>query len=136
VEPFDWGERVNLPGVEGAYAYLYWDTWGHPWDGTSGLIGTFGPSATVPLCRQGGRVYVNFTAVNSSAGVVPVGERINVPAEMSSIKGILMNYPNVYSTMKTAGSRRLWLQLVPGHSSGVLYNPVKELPILLAAQFG
>jgi PKD repeat protein len=136
VEPFDWGDRVNLPGVEGAYSYLYWDTWGHPWDGTSGLIGVFGPSATVPLCRQGGRVYVNFTAVNSPAGVVPVGERINVPAEMSSIKGILMNYPDVYSTMKTAGSRRLWLQLVPGHSSGVLYNPVKELPILLAAQFG
>ena len=134
VEPFDWGDKANMAGVEGVYAYLYWDTL-DPWNGTRGLLPAYGPSVNVPLYRAGGRVYMNFTAVNPSLAPIPVGEQIDVPTNVTSIKGILLTYPDIYTVMQY-GAKRLWLQLLPGHTSGILYNPVQECPILLAASLG
>ena len=140
-EPFDWGDRVNLAPIEGAYAYLYWDTYAYPFNESGGLLGVFGPSAAIPLYREGGggRVYINATAVNSSLSPIPAGAGLVIPVDRTQVKGIVLTFPDVAQTMgwpNLHGPKRLWLQLVPGHSSGVLYNPVRDGRILLAGWLG
>ncbi len=108
LEPFDWGDRINLTPIEGAYAYVYFD------EINNGEF--FGPSKSILLYRSHGKIYMNFS-INSSYLLLPIREQIKIPMDLAQIKGILIEIPNV---------KNIFLQIIPGHSINILYNPIKE----------
>jgi hypothetical protein len=108
LEPFDWGDRNKLSPIEGSYAYIYSN------DINNGTI--FGPSKSILLYRSHDKIYMNFS-INSSFLLLPIRDQIKIPMDLAQIKGILINVSNV---------KNIWLQIIPGHSVNILYNPIKE----------
>jgi len=108
LEPFDWGDRNKLSPIEGSYAYIYSN------DINNGTI--FGPSKSILLYRSHDKIYMNFS-INSSFLLLPIRDQIKIPMDLAQIKGILINISNV---------KNIWLQIIPGHSVNILYNPIKE----------
>ncbi|MEM3674074.1 MAG: PKD domain-containing protein [Candidatus Methanomethyliaceae archaeon] len=134
VEPTDWGDRAALTPVGGAHAYVYWDTHAYPFNGSGGLVGSFGPSSPVPVVRAPLGEYSAY--LNISGAVWPINYRISLSPTKNVIYAIAITYPDAYQVMNSqpAGSsppRRMYLFLVPGASEGVLYNPAMEMPDLI-----
>lgn len=133
VEAVDWGDREGLTGVLGVQAILYWDTYAIPFNGREGLLGYYGPATIMNLVKDGGSTYVNATG--SGCGLIPVDATLTIPEGRAEIAAAIAVLPNIYQTAYLdGGPEELWLQIVPGHSSGILYNPVREGKILVASR--
>ncbi|XRH75086.1 MAG: InlB B-repeat-containing protein [Candidatus Methanosuratincola verstraetei] len=132
VEAIDWGDRESLAGVSGVQVALYWDTYAHPFNGTHGLLGYFGPTQRASLARQDGQVYIDMSALAPEYGRIPVDSTLSVPETKIEAEIAAATYADYHGIIATVGGPEgLWLQLVPGHSSSILYNPARDGRILL-----
>ncbi len=133
VEAIDWGERASLEGVPGVQLALYWETYSHPFNGTHGLLGYYGPTERAGLIRQEGRTYIDTSSSSLDYGLIPVDSTLSVPETKVDAEIAVATYEDYHGILSLADAARgLWLQLVPGHSSSILYNPARDGRILLA----
>ncbi|MDH7556194.1 MAG: InlB B-repeat-containing protein [Candidatus Methanosuratincola sp.] len=132
VEAIDWGDRANLAGVPGVQLALYWDTYEHPFNGTHGLLGYYGPTQRASLVNQDGGTYIDMGALTPDYGRIPVDCTLSVPEDKVEAEIAVATYADYHGTIALGdGPDGLWLQLVPGHSSSTLYNPTRDGRILL-----
>ncbi|MDW7970975.1 MAG: PKD domain-containing protein [Nitrososphaerota archaeon] len=130
IEPIDWGSSNLLP-IENAYAYLYWDTYEHPFNGRNGLIGIFGPSKIIPIIKEEWQKYRAYLNINGTPW--PIFNNIKLSPLKNSIAAIVLQYPNAYELIydNVNAPKRLYLFLVPGFTEGILYNPAVEMPDII-----
>ncbi len=132
VEAIDWGDRANLTGVPGVQVALYWDTYALPFNGTHGLLGYYGPTQRMDLVRQEGRTYIEISSSSPDHGYIPVDSTLSIPETKVEAEIAVATYADYQEIIALGnGPEGLWLQLVPGHSSSTLYNPIREGRILL-----
>lgn len=130
IEPIDWGTPYLLP-IEDVYAYIYWDTYEHSFDGKNGLIGVFGPSRIIPIIKEEWQKYRAYVNINGTPW--PIFNNIKLSPLKNSIAVITLQYPNVYELIydNVNAPKYLYLFLVPKFTEGILYNPAMEMPDII-----
>ncbi len=133
VEVVDWGERESLTGVPGVHLVLYCGDYTQPFNGTRGLLGYYGPTSWARLVREGDGTCIEMTASGTGFGYIPVDGSLEIPETKigAEIAVALATYVALNERAGGGGADGLWLQLVPGHTSLILYNPIREGRILI-----
>ncbi|MEJ5293476.1 MAG: PKD domain-containing protein [Candidatus Methanosuratincola sp.] len=135
VEAVDWGDRANLTGVQGVWAALYWDTYEHGFNGTHGLLGLYGPTQGLSLVRQEGRTYIDPSRSSPGDDLIPVDGTLSIPENKVEAEIAVATFADYHGvTALGGGPEGLWLQLIPGRSSSMLYNPIRDGRILLVGK--
>ncbi|MEM2125298.1 MAG: PKD domain-containing protein [Candidatus Methanosuratincola sp.] len=135
VETVDWGDRA-LVGVPGVRVALYWDTYAQPFNGTHGLLGYYGPSQSASLVRQDGKTYIDMIPLGPDHNRIPVDDSLSIPENKVDAEIAVATYADYHEVIALVdGPEGLWLQLIPGHSSSTLYNPLRDGRILLVGTF-